>query len=191
MIVQVTGFARAGKGEVTNAYKDIYNFYEYSYAAKVKELASVLNVNVNGSVVPYWDGRDDTKRFPCIEIGAKLRKVLGKDIWVKQLWENTENILTDAAGKGVVISDTRYGNEVQKGLEISVTLGVPHLLIWVENPFAVPLGEELEETLPLKDYASAIIHNDYNFYEKKSGQITLKDVYNQVVDIHSSFTNKG
>lgn len=114
-IILISGFARSGKDTLANALVNRLGFKKFAFADKVKEVAQALDIkmSVNGFefITSYWNGHDSTKRFPCIEIGHKLRRILGDDIWVNALRADEKFQQAVANNDDIVISDNRYGNE--------------------------------------------------------------------------------
>ena len=163
-IVIISGYARAGKDTVgahlTNP--DTYSLKRYSFAAKLKEAAMRLTVwdkvEIDGNTEyverPYWDGRDETKRHPCVQLGKVMRDVVSPTIWVDALLADSQ-FEQDVKRHGVVITDCRYLNELHAIQAKAQQWNADWLLFWVERDVE-PQGEELEKTTPLREHASVL-----------------------------------
>lgn len=165
-LIQCAGFARAGKDTVAGFLVQDFGFVQRSYAAKLKALARSLTVpqriEIDGKTeyteLPYWNGADETKRHPCVQLGKNARDILYPTIWIDALLKDPA-IEDQIETSGVVISDCRYINEHEAGAALAARLGVPYLLLWIENPDVRPQGEEAEKTLPLRALADVILRN--------------------------------
>lgn len=164
-IVYLSGYARVGKGEVARYLVENRNYIKFSFADKVKEVAKSLSVRVsiNGKEVdfPYWCGTEESKRFPCVEIGHKLRGILGEDIWVNALRNSgkfQEAVLT---GADIVIDDVRYLNEFSL---LSASEKHTPINVYIDRRGREPQGAEEESFAPIFEHITFdhIIHNDFH-----------------------------
>lgn len=177
--IQIAGFARAGKDTAVAFLVQDFGLVRHCYAAKLKALARVLTIpqrteTDSGTAyteLPYWDGSDETKRHPCVQLGKAARDILYPSIWADALLKD-EAVFDQIQTAGVVISDCRYVNEHEGGAMLAAQANVPYALIWIDNPDVQPQGEEAEKTLPLREMASVIIAN--------GGGVTLAELQAQM-----------
>jgi len=96
VLIQLAGFARAGKDTVAGFLVDDFALVRRSYAAKLKDLARSLTIQrrieIDGNTeyieLPYWDGADETKRQPCVQLGKNARDILYPEIWIDALMKD-------------------------------------------------------------------------------------------------------
>lgn len=179
MIISIAGFSRAGKDTVGRILCDEFGFRRYAYADKLKALAQALTVTqrieIDGNTeyveVPYWDGHEETKRQPCVQLGKAARDLLHSDVWIDSLMRD-ERLHADIVTNGVVVTDCRYLNETRAAYDLAARLGATHRLWWIDRPGIEPQGEEAEATLPLRALASRILDNSRNL-DYLAGQIRV------------------
>lgn len=124
---------------------------------------------------PFWDGTEEHKREPLVNLGAGARNHINPDVWIDALWR-TEGIEEAVTKHGITISDVRYANENDINKEKAQELGVDHIMLYIENPNAKPQGEELEKTLPLRNKADYVVENDGQNMDK------LESIVNNIID---------
>lgn len=180
-IVYLSGYARSGKGTVADFFINQKGYTKFSFADKVKEVAKTINIKVivNGHEIqlPYWDGKDESKRFPCVEIGHKLRGLLGEDVWVNALRNSAPFKSAVAEGKNIVIDDVRYLNEFSMLDNNPNYVSIP---IYIERSGVLPAGAEAESFAPIFDnikfnykivnnfHTVELLHNELAEYFKNS-----------------------
>lgn len=191
-LIQISGFARAGKDTVASILMRETGCKQWAYAAKLKALAQSLTVyaceHPDGSFqqcvpedafheIAFWNGQDSTKRHPCVQLGKNARDILYPNIWVDALTQDPR-FAQDIVNCGAVVSDCRYIKEHEAGKELAKKLCVPYSLWWIENPDVVPQGEEAERTAPLLVLADVIIYN--------GGGVTLSELEHSVSQMSDS-----
>ena len=176
-IVIVSGNGRAGKSTVAGYLTNVHHYESFAFASKVREVASALEVKitVNGHevLVPFWDGTDENKRHPLVEVGHKLRGILGENVWVNALAQDSQFQETVSKGKNIVIADNRYWNETH-----IVPQGYDLFLIHFERDGCEPKGAEAESIAKLRLYdieQNHFVLNLYNNFE------SAEDYYNHIV----------
>jgi len=135
-IIGLTGRAQHGKDSVAQVLKDEYGFVRMSFAARLKELAELVDPIIPGyndhtghyaligpgimeenfylSQVVADIGWEEAKKNPEVrrflqQLGTRAREVLGADVWVDAIRPVVESLRTN--GYRVVISDVRFPNE--------------------------------------------------------------------------------
>lgn len=180
----LAGYARSGKDTAGAYLVEKYGVKRWAFADKLKEAAKRLTVMIptsplTGAVVevlraagmdteyemgtenlhvPFWDGRDETKRHPCVQLGKAMRDVVDPMIWVRAVFED-EKFWADVRNTGVVITDCRYLNEWRMIAEKAEQQYVQVEMIWLEREGAVPQGEEAVTTSKLKPLAVTVPNN--------------------------------
>lgn len=180
----LAGYARSGKDTAGAYLVEEYGVKRWAFADKLKEAAKRLTVMIpasplTGAVVevlraagmdaeyepgtenlhvPFWDGRDETKRHPCVQLGKVMRDVVDPVIWVRAVLED-EKFWTDVRNTGVVITDCRYLNEWRMIAEKAEQQYAQVEMIWLEREGAVPQGEEAVTTSKLKPLAVTVPNN--------------------------------
>lgn len=180
----LAGYARSGKDTAGAYLVEKYGVKRWAFADKLKEAAKRLTVMIptsplTGAVVevlraagmdteyelgtenlhvPFWDGRDETKRHPCVQLGKAMRDVVDPMIWVRAVFED-EKFWADVRNTGVVITDCRYLNEWRMIAEKAEQQYAQVEMIWLEREGAVPQGEEAVTTSKLKPLAVTVPNN--------------------------------
>ncbi len=180
----LAGYARSGKDTAGVYLVEKYGVKRWAFADKLKEAAKRLTVMIptsplTGAVVevlraagvdaehepgtenwhvPFWDGRDETKRHPCVQFGKVMRDVVDPAIWVRAVLED-EKFWTDVRNTGVVITDCRYLNEWRMVAEKAEQQYAQVEMIWLEREGTVPQGEEAATTIHLKPLAVTVVNN--------------------------------
>jgi len=127
MLIGIVGFVGAGKGTIGNMIKDEFDYSTDSYAAPLKDIASILfdwdrdllegdtteSRKWRNDADRYWSDKLDIKNFDP-RMGLQLlgteaiRQTFHPDFWVLSLmnrWENNNK-------KNTVIMDCRFPNEI-------------------------------------------------------------------------------
>lgn len=176
-IILVSGNGRAGKSTVAQYLTDVHHYESFAFASKVREVASALEVKitVNGHevLIPFWDGTDENKRHPLVEVGHKLRGILGEDVWVNALAQDSHFQEAVSNGRNIVIADNRYANETN-----IVPQGYDLTRIHVTRDGCEPKGAEAEtiDALRIHDiFKHHFVLNLYNNFQ------TAEDYYNHIV----------
>lgn len=184
----LTGYARSGKDTAGAYLVEKYSVKRWAFADKLKEAAKRLTVVIpfgplsdqaQATVVealgqagvdvecepgtenlhiPFWDGRDETKRHPCVQLGKVMRDVVDPVIWVRAVLED-EKFWSDVRETGVVLTDCRYLNEWRMVVDKAEQQWAQVEMIWLERDGAVPQGEEAETTSNLKPLAVTVPNN--------------------------------
>lgn len=153
-LVQVAGYARAGKDTVGKIIMDTFGAKRYAYADGLKRVAISTGL---------WDGKARTKekaRPKLIALGDGIRSV-HPDVWINGVFSDFTGIFDEMQGAGAVITDCRKLNEHVNGKRAATESGVPHRLIWIDRPGVGPVHEsEEKETSLLRNVADKIIVND-------------------------------
>jgi hypothetical protein len=153
-LVQVAGYARAGKDTVGKIITDTFGSSRFAYADGLKRVAVMTGL---------WDGKAKTKekaRPKLIALGDGIRSV-HPDVWINGVFSDFTGIFEAMENSGAVITDCRKVNELVNGRRASASVGVPHRLIWVDRPGVGPVHEsERDETTLLRNVADRIIVND-------------------------------
>lgn len=164
-IYKIFGFARSGKDTLADWVIKHRNAQKFSFAAKVRKVAKALNVQVkiNGKEVefPYWSGDENCKRFPLVEVGHKLRQIIGQDVWVRALENSLEFQAAQQENKNLVINDCRYTNEK----DIKLLPHYEHVNIYIERTGILPQGAEAQsfkEIFEQPDFFDLYVRNDFN-----------------------------
>lgn len=127
MLVGIVGFASSGKGTIGTALNEKYDFAVDSFAAPLKDAASILfgwdRALLEGDTDESRHWREQADRFWSKELGIKnftprmglqllgtdgIRNAFHKDFWIislKRRWMNADQPNT-------VITDCRFANEV-------------------------------------------------------------------------------
>lgn len=161
----LAGLARSGKDSTASFLIDNYGFKKLAFADRLKILAKNLIVSVPiyfpftryklfDLRFRFWDGKEDSKRFPCIELGAKARRHITPNVWIYPVLDEIK-----ATSQDVVISDCRYANEYKMVAEVAKELGI-QLELWYIDRDVPPQGEEAENTVQLKEIADRVIDNN-------------------------------
>lgn len=164
-LIGFAGYGRVGKDTAANHVASAHPEYERrAFADKVREVAALFGdggacgdgacgQSYNQLVIMHGYEGAKTQypgvRAHLVKVGQKLREILGDDLWINQVINES-----DESDKRIVISDVRYHNEAY---------GVLHngMLIWIERPGVGPANEtEARETAPLRELADAVIVND-------------------------------
>lgn len=101
MIIGLSGKRCSGKNVVADYLEKRYNFKQYSFANKIKDI---------GRDVFFWDGiKDEKGRKLLQDIGLQMRNI-DKNVWVNYILKNIDftNSLIH-----ICITDVRFINEVQ------------------------------------------------------------------------------
>lgn len=176
-IILVSGNGRAGKSTVAKYLSDVHHYESFAFASKVREVASALEVKitVNGHevLIPFWDGTDENKRHPLVEVGHKLRGILGEDVWVNALAQDSQFQEAINEGKNIVIADNRYWNETH-----IVPQGYDLARVHVDRNGCEPKGAEELSIAELRMYDISQGHHVLNLYNTFE---TAEDYYNHIV----------
>lgn len=110
-LILVNGKARSGKGEVAKRLSEKFGYVELGFADYLKELA----VNIFGWAPDevYRNRTPESRHFMQL-LGNEIGRAKDLDFWVKHLQKTIEGKYKD---KNIVISDLRYKNEAQWGLD--------------------------------------------------------------------------
>ncbi len=162
----LAGYARSGKDTAGAYLVEKYGVKRWAFADKLKAAAKLLTVydkvEIDGNTEyverPYWDGLDETKRHPCVQLGKVMRDVVDPVIWVRAVLED-EKFWSDVRETGVVLTDCRYLNEWRMVTDKAEQQMAQVEMIWLERDGAVPQGEEAETTSKLKPLAVTVSNN--------------------------------
>lgn len=153
MIIGVLGFIGSGKGTIGDILKDEYDFEKVSFAAHLKDVASILfgwkrellegdteeSRNFRENPDDFWSkkfNRPFTPRSALQLLGTEsVRNVFHEDFWVHALDMKLESLKE----KDVVVTDVRFKNEIDwlhsKGaILIEIRRGI--------KPFWYPIAAE-------------------------------------------------
>lgn len=109
-LILLHGKARSGKGEVAKRLCEKFGYTELGFADYLKELA----VEVFGwTPDEVYRNRTPESRYFLQLLGNEIGRAKDIDFWVKHLDKKIEGKYKD---KKIVISDLRYKNEAQWGL---------------------------------------------------------------------------
>ena len=110
-LILVHGKARSGKGEVAKRLCEKFGYIELGFADYLKELAVTIFGWAPDEV--YRNRTPESRRFMQL-LGNEIGRAKDLDFWVKHLQKTIEGKYKD---KNIVISDLRYKNEAQWGLD--------------------------------------------------------------------------
>lgn len=158
-LVQISGYARAGKDTVGKVITDTFGSTRFAYADGLKRVAISMGL---------WDGTEKNKergRLRLIALGDGMRTI-DSNIWVTGVFNERNGSSAAAVGKGLVVTDCRKVNELIAGQRAASELGVPHRIFWIERPGIGPVHEsEANETRLVKGLADRVIVNDVDINE--------------------------
>lgn len=96
MKIAICGKIASGKTTLANKLCEAYGFQKFSFAAKVKEVAT--------EICGMHPDKKDRRLLQTI--GHGLRQIISSDVWITPVLSQTKNI------KRAVIDDLRYANEL-------------------------------------------------------------------------------
>jgi hypothetical protein len=110
-LILIHGKARSGKNEIAKRLCEKFGYTELGFADYLKELA----IEVFGWTPDeiYRNRTPESRRFMQL-LGNEIGRAKDPDFWVKHLDKKIEGKYKD---KKIVISDLRYTNEAQWGLD--------------------------------------------------------------------------
>jgi hypothetical protein len=192
-LIALTGYKRSGKSTVADYLVEKYYFRRLRFANKLKEMLKVLGLNEQ-----YIDSRKEieldelcgkTTRYAMQTLGTEWgRKLIGDDIWVKQL-QKEMNICINNDIRKFVIDDLRFENEEKfiNSLRCNYYYSLPFnlnffkvIIIKIERNGCIETDHESET------YIKSIIQ-DWTIYN----DLSKEDLYKSVDDIVDFNIEKG
>ena len=166
-IIQLSGYAEAGKDTTGLILSNELSMKRYAYADALKRAAIDCGI-VDERI--FTDLAYKTKnRKKLVDFGRGMRQV-DPDVWVRGIFNSRSSLYEDVISQGVFITDCRYMNEVVAGMKTAKFLNVPHRLFWIERKGKQPKGEEYDTTRYLQAVADHIIHNDVTLQELRTNE---------------------
>lgn len=157
-IIQLFGYARAGKDTVGLALKELFDAERFAYADPLKD----TYCSVVGITREELEATKETHRNGLVGLGKGMRAV-SPDVWATGIYHPEKGFRGAARGKGAYITDGRYLNEHVKAKMMASELGVPYRSIWIdseERGIGAANQEEEEKTSLMKGVADFTFFND-------------------------------
>ena len=182
-LIQIAGYARAGKDTVGSVISKLFDAKRYGYADSLKRV--VIDMGL-------WNGDEKTKekaRKHLINLGQMMRTV-DANVWVNGVFNPTSGIFESMLSTGAVITDCRKVNEDLCGRREADRLGAPYRLFWIERPDVGPVHEsERDETRHLRNLADRIIINNFELRKRGKG-LDTKPLQKAVLAAMSASSNR-
>jgi len=110
MVILLSGKARSGKDSMADHIVKKYNGEKLWFAKKLKDIcAEHFGLNHD----ECYDHKTEFSRRVLQGIGKMFRDEIDKNYWINIVVSQSREILTKDPKKLIVISDTRYRNEVE------------------------------------------------------------------------------